>query len=170
MKFRVVIFWFRRDLRLVDNAGLYHALRSGEQVLPLFIFDTNILDALENKADRRVEFIQAALVHLQEKLAGMGTSLEVRVGRPVEVFRELLAEFEVTGIWVNTDYEPYATERDKAVRDLLAGEGIPFHSFKDQVIFDKEEVLKEDGDPYTVFTPYRRKWLAKLNEKFLSSY
>src|SRR5580658_8633852 len=170
MRSRVHIFWFRRDLRLEDNAGLYYALKSGGPVLPLFIFDRNILDRLEKKADRRVEFIQAALVHLREKLARMRTSLQVRIGRPVEILGELLAEFEVAGVWVNTDYEPYAIERDEAVKKLLAGRGIPFHSFKDQVIFHQDEVLKVDGAPYTVFTPYSRKWREKINESHLSSY
>ncbi|HLX66589.1 MAG TPA: deoxyribodipyrimidine photo-lyase [Puia sp.] len=170
MSSRVHIFWFRRDLRLEDNAGLYHALKSGGPVLPLFIFDWNILDRLEKKADRRVEFIQAALVHLQEKLARMGASLEVRIGRPVGILGELLVEFEVAGVWVNADYEPYAIERDAEVKELLTGRGIPFHSFKDQVIFHEDDVLKQDGTPYTVFTPYSRKWREKINESHLSSY
>src|SRR5579872_2854262 len=107
MKPSVAIFWFRRDLRLEDNAGLYHALKAGGPVLPVFIFDRNILGQLENKADRRVEFIQAALVHMQQRLAALGSSLEVREGRPREVLLQLVSEFEVTGIWTNTDYEPY---------------------------------------------------------------
>jgi deoxyribodipyrimidine photo-lyase len=170
MKPRVAIFWFRRDLRLTDNAGLYHALRSGGPVLPLFIFDRNILDGLENRADRRVEFIHAGLVHLQRQLVGLGSSLEVRDGRPVEIWRQLLVEFQIDGVWTNSDYEPYAIERDEAVRGALAGQGVPLHSFKDQVIFDKDEVVKQNGEPYTVFTPYSRKWRMKLNEFFLSSY
>jgi deoxyribodipyrimidine photo-lyase len=165
-----MIYWFRRDLRLEDNAGLYHALRTGGPVLPLFIFDRNILDRLENKEDRRVEFIQAALVHLQKQLADIGRPMEVRDGRPVEVFGHLVTEFEVAGVWTNTDYEPYAIGRDEAVKKLLAEKDIPFYSYKDQVIFEKSEVVKEGGDPYTVYTPYSRRWLGKLDDGCLSSY
>lgn len=170
MKSRVAIYWFRRDLRLEDNAGLYHALKAGGPVLPLFIFDRNILDKLEDKADRRVEFIQAALVHMQRRLVDMGSSMEVRDGRPVEVFGQLMTEFELAGVWMNTDYEPDATERDMAVKKLLAEKGVPFYSCKDQVIFEKNEVVKESGDPYTVYTPYSRRWLAKINDGCLTSY
>lgn len=170
MKSRVAVFWFRRDLRLEDNAGLYYALKAGGPVLPLFIFDTEILEQLENKADRRVEFIQAALVHLQRQLTAVGTSLEVRHGRVKDVMMQLLAEFELSGIWTNTDYEPYATERDGQVKRLLAERGIAFHSYKDQVIFEKDEITKPDGSPYTVYTPYSRRWLEKLNDFYLSSY
>ena len=166
----VVIFWFRRDLRLEDNAGLYHALKDGGPVLPLFIFDRNILDQLDNKKDRRVEFIQAALVHLQQLLIALGTSLEVRDGRPEDIFRQLLDEFEIAAVWSNTDYEPYATQRDGAVRQLLAAKGIPFYSCKDQVVFEKNEVVKDDGNPYTVYTPYGRRWLEKLSAFYVSSY
>lgn len=170
MKSGVAIFWFRRDLRLEDNAGLYHALKEGGPVLPLFIFDRNILDQLDNKADRRVEFIQAAVVHLQQRLAAMGSSLEVRDGRPRDVVMQLVGEFEVSGVWTNVDYEPYATERDEEVKQLLAARGIPFFSFKDQVIFEKDEIVKEGGGPYTIYTPYSRRWLEKLNGFYLSSY
>ena len=186
-KMRVTIFWFRRDLRVEDNAGLYHALRGagpngpaknregsramGEApVLPLFIFDRTILDRLESKADRRVEFIQAAVEHLQVKLVEWGSSLEVRDGKPVEVFRDLLMEYEVAAVVANTDYEPDAVERDKAVGQLLAEGGVAFHTYKDQVIFEKDEVVKEDGSPYTVYTPYSRRWRAKVNEFYLSEY
>jgi deoxyribodipyrimidine photo-lyase len=170
MRSGVALFWFRRDLRLEDNAGLYHALKTGGPVLPVFIFDRNILEQLDSKADRRVEFIQAALVHMQQRLVGMGTSLEVREGRPVDVLAQLASEFEVSGVWVNTDYEPYATERDEGVMRMLAARGIPFHSHKDQVIFEKGEVVKEDGSPYSVYTPYSRRWLEKLDAFHLSSY
>jgi deoxyribodipyrimidine photo-lyase len=167
---RIIIFWFRRDLRLDDNAGLYHALKRGEPVLPLFIFDRNILDQLEDKSDRRVEFIHAALVEMQGKLRDLGSSLEVCEGRPVEVFRQLLAEYDVTGVVTNTDYEPYATERDQAVTALLATKGVWFVAYKDQVIFEKGEVLKDDGTPYTIFTPYSRRWKAVVNDFYLSSF
>lgn len=167
---KLIIFWFRRDLRLDDNAGLYHALKNGAPVLPLFIFDRNILDQLEDKADRRVEFIHAALEEIQTELQESGSTLEVRDGLPVDVFRQLLTEYEVAAVYTNNDYEPDATERDKAVAALLEGKGVPLFSYKDQVIFEKNEVLKDDGKPYTIFTPYSRKWKALLKEFYLSSY
>ncbi|HET6253039.1 MAG TPA: deoxyribodipyrimidine photo-lyase [Puia sp.] len=167
---KVVIFWFRRDLRLEDNAGLHYALKTGGPVLPLFVYDRNILDGLDNKADRRVEFIQAALVHLQQRLVQAGSSLEVRDGRPVEVFEQLLFELEIAEVWTNGDYEPYARERDEAVKKLLAEKGIPFHSLKDQVVFEKNEVVKDDGDPYTIYTPYSRRWLANLDDRHLAPF
>jgi len=174
MRPTVSIFWFRRDLRLDDNAGLYHALKSvsegGAPVLPLFIFDRNILDQLEDKADRRVEFIHAALQDLQSRLAGLGSSLEVYYGRPLEVWPHLLSEYKVQAVFANHDYEPYARERDLALARLLSQEGILLHTYKDQVIFEKDEVLKDDGSPYTVFTPYSKRWKALLNDFYLSSY
>jgi len=170
VKKKLAIFWFRRDLRLDDNAGLYHALRGDDPVLPLFIFDRNILDLLENRADRRVEFIYAALSEMHRQLKELGASLEVHYGFPAAVFRHLITEYHITGVYTNTDYEPYATERDGAVQQLLKEEGIPFRSYKDQVIFEKGEVLKDDGKPYTVFTPYSRKWKAMLNDFYLASY
>jgi deoxyribodipyrimidine photo-lyase len=170
VKKKLAIFWFRRDLRLDDNAGLYHALRSGSPVLPLFIFDRVILDQLENKADRRVEFIHMALGNIQEQLKEKGSTLEVYHEIPLNVFRHLITKYEVMGVFTNTDYEPYATQRDEDIKKLLAGKEIPFYSYKDQVIFGKGEVLKDDGKPYTIFTPYSRKWRAKLNDFYLSSY
>ncbi|HTI91029.1 MAG TPA: deoxyribodipyrimidine photo-lyase [Puia sp.] len=167
---KLAIFWFRRDLRLEDNAGLYHALRNGSPVLPLFIFDRVILDQLENKADRRVEFIHMALGDMQEDLKQMGSTLEIYYGSPLDIFRQLMNEYEITGVFTNTDYEPYATQRDADVKKLLAGKAIPFYSHKDQVIFEKGEVLKDDGKPYTIFTPYSRRWRATLNDFYLSSY
>jgi deoxyribodipyrimidine photo-lyase len=167
---KLAIFWFRRDLRLDDNAGLYHALRSGSPVLPLFIFDRVILDQLEDKADRRVEFIHLALSDMQELLKENGSTLEIHHGTPPDVFRRLITEYEITAVFTNTDYEPYATQRDADVKRLLAEKGIPFYNYKDQVIFEKEEVLKDDAKPYTIFTPYGRKWRARLNDFYLSSY
>lgn len=170
MNSRVTVFWFRRDLRLDDNAGLHAALKTGGPVLPLFVFDPDILDKLENKADRRVEFIQAALVHLQAQLEKAGSSMEIRIGRPEDVFRELMREYSIEGVYTNTDYEPGATERDEAVEAVLKKGGVGFYSFKDHVLFERDEVLKEDGAPYTVFTPYSRRWKAKLSEFYLRSY
>ena len=170
MKPAISIFWFRRDLRLEDNAGLYHALKGGTPVLPLFIFDTNILDLLDNKKDRRVEFIYNTLIEIQEQLSQFHSTLIVRHGRPPEVFRQLLDEYEVKAVYANTDYEPYATERDAEIDRLLNSRHLPFRRYKDQVVFEKNEVVKEDGTPYTIFTPYSRKWKSLLNTFFLSSY
>lgn len=156
------IMWFRRDLRLTDNAALYHALQSGNPVLPIFVFDINILDKLENKADKRVQFIHDALQQMQEKLVAMGSSLQVFYGTPAQAFEQLLQQYKIENVFTNHDYEPYAAERDSAIAQLLEKSGAGFHTFKDQVIFEKLEVTKDDGKPYTVFTPYSRKWKAKL--------
>lgn len=167
---KVNLFWFRRDLRLEDNAGLYHALKSGLPVVPIFIFDTNILDELENKKDRRVAFIHSALESIQKQLIGMGSTLEVYYGRPLDVFKNMVEKYAVAGVFTNHDYEPYAIQRDDKVRGLLAVNNITFHSFKDHVIFEKNEVLKDDGSPYTVFTPYSRKWKSVLTDLHLAAY
>lgn len=161
----ITVFWFRRDLRLEDNRGLYHALRSGFPVLPLFIFDTGILGRLEEKADLRVTFIIAALNELNKKLIAAGSSLEIYHCTPAEAFRKITGEHEVRAVFTNNDYEPYATERDGRIDAILKTAGIPMHSFKDQVIFEKNEVVKPDGTPYTVFTPYSRPWKKQLTAK-----
>jgi deoxyribodipyrimidine photo-lyase len=164
------VCWLRRDLRLQDNAALYYALKEGRPVLPLFIFDRNILDQLENKEDRRVEFIYETLRRLQQELLALGSSLEVHYGFPLEIMRQLADKYSIDKVFCNTDYEPYAAERDEAVARLLKENNIGFASFKDQVIFDKDEVLKDDGSPYTVFTPYSKKWKARLNDFYLKPY
>ena len=159
------IFWFRRDLRLQDNAGLYHALKSKNPVLPLFIFDKNILDDLENRADARVQFIHDTISNLNEELSKLGSSIIVRYGKPIEVWKNLSKEFEIGEVYTNRDFEPYALERDESVKELLSLSEIEFHTFKDHILFEKNEVLKDDGTPYTVFTPYSRKWKAKLETR-----
>jgi deoxyribodipyrimidine photo-lyase len=166
----VNIFWFRRDLRLDDNAALYHALKSSNPVVPVFIFDTNILNVLEDKEDRRVEFIHAALEELQGKLVKMGSSLEVYHGKPIDIYKQLLKKYTIETVFANHDYEPYAFEREKLIYDLLQQEGIILRTFKDQVLLEKNEVLKDDGKPYTVFTPYSRKWKAVLTDFHLKPY
>ena len=167
---KVSIFWFRRDLRLHDNAGLYHALKSGNPVLPIFIFDKNILDKLEDKKDRRVVFIHNILSEIQNELNQFGASLLVKYGTPEEIFPALLNENDVSAIYSNHDYEPYAQIRDNAVREYAMTENVGFHTYKDQAIFEKNEVLSGAGTPYTVFTPYSRKWKEKVNEFYLKSY
>ncbi len=166
----ISIFWLRRDLRLVDNAGLYHALKAGVPVLPLFIFDTEILDKLEDKADKRVQFIHNEITRLHKELQEYGSSLIVRIGKPTEVWQQLLTEFNVQSAYTNHDYEPYAQERDSKIAELLLQKGITLQTYKDIVIFEKGEVLKDDGTPYTVFTPYSRKWKAKLKAFYYKSY
>ena len=170
MKNALTIFWFRRDLRLEDNAGLYYALKENPRVLPLFIFDRSILDRLENKEDGRVQFIHGALNEMQEALIRRGSTLEVYYGFPGEIFRHLLSAYKIESVYVNHDYEPYARERDFAIADMLAQNGVAFHSYKDHVIFEKDEVLKDDGKPYTIFTPYSKRWKATLNGFYQSSY
>lgn len=170
MKPRIQVMWFRRDLRLSDNAALYHALRTGIPVLPVFIFDRNILDKLENKEDRRVEFIHAAITELQQQLTRMGSSMEVYYGYPEEVYTNLLGKYDITKVFTNHDYEPYALQRDAAIAALLKEHGTGFTTYKDQVIFEKSEVVKDDHKPYTVFSPYARKWRAKLNGFYLKAY
>ncbi|HEY8937594.1 MAG TPA: deoxyribodipyrimidine photo-lyase [Cyclobacteriaceae bacterium] len=160
------LFWFRRDLRLHDNAGLYHALKENKNVLPIFIFDTAILERLEDKKDKRVAFIHQTLHSLHQQLAILGSTLLVLYGNPVELYRNINPK----AVYTNHDYEPYARERDKIVHDILEAKGSTLKTFKDQVIFEKDEVLKDDGNPYTVFTPYSKKWKANLNAYFLKSY
>ncbi|NCI49171.1 deoxyribodipyrimidine photo-lyase [Sediminibacterium roseum] len=170
MKPVVNIMWFRRDLRLTDNAALYHALKNNTPVLPVFIFDSNILDQLANRSDRRVVFIHEALQAMQSKLSALGSSLEVCHGTPEESFRKLFEKYAVGKIFTNHDYEPYATERDGAIEKMAVQYGADFHTYKDQVIFEKDEVVKDDGKPYTVFTPYAKKWRARLQPFYLKAY
>jgi len=167
---KVNIFWFRRDLRLDDNAGLYHALKQDKPLIPVFIFDKLILDDLEEKTDRRVEFIRLALEDLQEALVQKGASLEAYYGTPMEVFKKLLTQHNIEKVFTNHDYEPYAIKRDQEVQHLLKEHGVSFHTYKDQVIFEKGEVMKDNGDPYTVYTPYSKRWQATLNDFYAKSY
>ena len=162
MKFSVNIFWFRRDLRFNDNAGLFHALNSERPVVPVFIFDRNILDDLENKSDARVAFIYKTLEAIQKQLIQNQTTLEVYYGKPAEIFSLLCDKYDIERVFTNEDYEPYAHDRDEEITTLLKKRGINFQSFKDHVIFSKNEVLKEDHNPYTIFTPYSNKWKAIL--------
>ncbi len=167
---KVVIFWFRRDLRLEDNAGLYHALKSGLPVVPLFIFDQEILRDLKGKEDRRVQFIHQRLEEIKEQIRSKGSGLMVKSGKPVQIWQELLSNWVVSAVYTNEDYEPYARERDEQVRLLLEKRGISFYAYKDQVIFSRGEILKADGKPYTVYTPYKNRWLDSLTDVQLASF
>jgi len=165
----VTIFWFRRDLRVDDNHGLYQALKSGSPVRPIFIFDTDILNSLEPD-DARVTFIDRALKALDKELRTFGSRLLVYHGRPREVFSELRKQHNISAIYTNEDYEPYARKRDAGIAADCRKSGTDFFSFKDQVLFSANEVLKADGTPYRVFTPYSRQWLAQFETQKIPSY
>ncbi|NJC27220.1 cryptochrome/photolyase family protein [Neolewinella antarctica] len=173
MKQTVTIFWHRRDLRFDDNAGLYRAQKSVESndsdtdnaVLPIFIFDREILDKLPEKADARVMFIRDNVQKLADHYREMGSDLRAFYGHPLDIWKALLDEYDVKAIYVNRDYEPYAIARDKAVADLIEARGGSFHHFKDQIVFESDEVQKKAGGPYTVFTPFFRTWKKNLAER-----
>jgi len=166
----VSVFWFRRDLRLEDNAGLYHALKSESLVLPVFIFDREILDKLEDRDDARVTFIFETIIQLDKQLHQYGSSLLVLYDKAEAAWHTLLKKYNITAVYANHDYEPYARERDENVGKLLSKHGVAFNTFKDQVIFEKGEVQKDDGKPYTVYTPYNRKWYQNLTPFYLKAY
>ncbi len=166
----ISIFWFRRDLRLWDNPALWMALKSGSLVLPIFIFDREILDHLTNKKDARVLFIHQEVGHLKAELEKLRSSLKILYGKPQEVFEKLLNDYDVKAVFVNRDYEPYAQNRDKEIYELLKARSADFKGAKDHVIFEKDEILKDDKKPYAVFTPYANKWKKTINDFFLKSY
>lgn len=163
------IFWFRRDLRLDDNVGLFHALNSMQGVLPIFIFDETILEQLP-KDDARVTFIQQQLDTIQKQLQSIGKSLAVFYGKPFDIYSKLIVENKIGTIYTNHDYEPYARKRDLELYHLFQKHGIEFKTSKDQVIFEKSEVVKDDEKPYVVYTPYSNKWKEKFNKITLVNY
>lgn len=163
------IFWHRRDLRLHDNAGLFKALKSGDKIQPIFIFDTTILSRL-NVSDQRVLFIHQEIKKLKEKYAEYGSDLKVFHGNPLELIPLIADNLKANAVYTNRDYEPYALKRDKTLFELLKAQNCELIGAKDHVIFEKNEVLKADGLPYTVFTPYSRKWKEQLNYFYLKSY
>jgi deoxyribodipyrimidine photo-lyase len=165
----MTIFWFRRDLRLDDNTALFHALNSNEEVLPIFIFDETILSQLERN-DSRVTFIHTQLNNIQVELQKRGKSLAVFHGDPENIFKKLISENQITKVYANHDYEPAARKRDKAIYTLLNEHQIEFKTCKDQVIFEKSDVTKEDGNPYVVFTPYSKKWKENFSKLKLVHY
>lgn len=166
----ITLFWFRRDLRLHDNAALYNALKNNKNVLPVFIFDSEILSKLDDKKDKRVAFIYNAIEKLQADLIQLKSSIQVEFGKPIEVFKKLITTYSIKNVYTNHDYEPYAIQRDKKVLEFLKTKNIELHTFKDQVIFEKNEVQKDDGTPYTIFTPYMRKWKAAIKPFYLKAY
>ena len=162
MKTKVSFFWFRRDLRLDDNRGLSKALQSGNKIIPLFIFDEEIINSLP-KEDSRVTFIYQSLEELNSKLSSFDSSLLVVKGNPIHVWEDIAINYQIDSVYTNKDYEPYGIKRDAKVKELLAVKNIQYYSFKDQVIFEESEIVKNDGAPYTVFSPYKEKWIQNLN-------
>lgn len=169
MKKTVNIFWFRRDLRFDDNTGLFHALNAEHPVLPIFIFDTTILDQLP-KNDARVTFIYETIHSLDKKLKEHDSGVAMYFGKPESIFAQLINDYSINAVFTNHDYEPYARDRDSAIKKLLNKNKIDFHSFKDQVIFEKDEIVKNDGDPYVVYTPYMKSWKSKLRSKNINTF
>lgn len=162
MSNKVIVFWFRRDLRIEDNAGLSQALDTGIPVLPVFIFDSTILERLEDPYDRRVDYIHQALSGLKKELQKYGSGLHTFYGKPADAFRELTRSYTIESVYTNRDYEPGARNRDQEIKQLLQAQNIPFYDYKDQVIFEQDEIIKPDGLPYTVYTPYSKKWIGSL--------
>lgn len=171
MNKEVSIFWFRRDLRLDDNVGFLEALKGDRPVLPIFIFDTEILDKL-HKDDARVTFIYETLQKMRKELQeAQGSAIALYHGKPIAIFDDLATKYHIKCVYTNHDYEPYANERDEKIKILLDKNGIEFKTFKDQVIFEKDEIVKADGDPYVVYTPYKNKWKEHFDaEKQLTIY
>ncbi|HKJ42562.1 MAG TPA: deoxyribodipyrimidine photo-lyase [Sunxiuqinia sp.] len=169
MKKKINLFWFRRDLRVADNHGLYKALTSGLAVLPVFIFDTRITNDLDDD-DSRIEFISNEVNRLKKEFERNNSTFWIYHGKPLDAFKRLWVEYDIETVFTNQDYEPYARERDARVDDFLKAQGVQFVKLKDQVVFHKDDILKNDGKPYTVFTPYSKKWKDKLSKINLESY
>ena len=161
----ITVCWFRRDLRVDDNHALYNALISGYPVLPVFIFDTDILSQLEEKTDRRVNFIFQTLEAINRELKhNYQSGIQFYYGSPEKVFPEIIRNYDVKSVFCNEDYEPYAIRRDENVKAMLSKHAVSFQSNKDQVIFHKDDIVKKDGTPYIVYTPYSNAWLTKFRE------
>lgn len=168
----VTIFWFRRDLRLHDNAALHYALQQqNAPVLPLFIFDRTILDDLEETADPRITFIYDEICRIKQTLENeKGSSIIIKYGYPLEVFKQLTQDYDIEAVYTNRDYEPYAIQRDGDTEQFLQTHQIPFYDFKDQVIYEKDEILTGNGQPYKVFTPYKNTWMKQLDASMLQPF
>ncbi len=164
------VFWFRRDLRLYDNHGLYSALSQSRNVIPVFVFDTAILSDLTDNKDARVTFIHQAIGEIKRKLENLGGTIHVLYGDPVKVIPEFVIKHQASALFANEDYEPYATQRDEDVRKVVEPKGVSFALYKDQVVLGPTEVLKNDGKPYSVFTPYMKKWKEVLSDRAFASY
>lgn len=166
----VSVYWMRRDLRVEDNAALHHALQGDHPVVPLFIFDYNILHKLEDRRDARVQFLLHELLDIKKTLKDQGSDIEIRYGKPENIWDEITREYNVGAVFTNNDYEPYARDRDEKIQSKLNDQDIDFFGFKDQVIFEKDEVVKDDGSPYVVYTPYSKKWLEKFSDSDAESF
>ena len=166
-KSEVSIFWFRRDLRLEDNIGLMHALKTRENVLPLFIFDPEVFQRDEENRNVQVGFVHEALLSIKEKLETLGSGLYVAAGEPLEVFKALMEKYHIFSVYANREYEPYTRHRDEVIADFLARHEVEFHTYRDHVLFEQDEIVKEDGEPYTVFTAYKQRFLRRLNQSMV---
>lgn len=165
----MVIFWFRRDLRLDDNHALFKALKSGYDVLPIFIFDSNITNKL-NQNDHRLNYINNILDGLNKKLSKNKKKIYIYKGDPIEIISKLIIKLKIKEIYLNKDYEPYARDRDDKIEKLCVANNVSYNSFKDHVIFEEDQIVKKDGTPYVVYTPYSRKWIEKFQSNQLDSY
>ncbi|MFT7497433.1 MAG: deoxyribodipyrimidine photo-lyase [Porticoccaceae bacterium] len=166
---KVTLFWFRRDLRIEDNTAFFNALNSKNNVLPIFIFDTEIIDELE-KDDSRITFIYSLLKGINDTLKKSNASLLIEKGNPIEVFAKLIKNYSIESVYTNRDYEPYASIRDKEIEGLLKNNAIEFNTYKDHVVFETNEIVKQDATPYKVYTPYSKKWLSTLHNSHLKEY
>ena len=166
---KISIFWFRRDLRLHDNKALFHALQSEEKILPIFIFDIDILKKIP-KDDARISFIYSELKAMNMHLESFGTEIKMFHGNPKDVFRSLMKNYTIVKVFTNHDYEPYAIKRDLDIKEVVSSSKIDFQTYKDQVIFEKNEITKKDGKPYVVYTPYSKKWLEKYETNKPENY
>ena len=165
----MVIFWFRRDLRLDDNHALFKALKSGYDVLPIFIFDSNIINKL-NQNDHRLNYINNVLDGLNKRLSENKKKIYTYKGDPIEIISKLIIKLKIKEIYLNKDYEPYAIDRDDKIEKLCVANNVSYNSFKDHVIFEEDQIVKKDGTPYVVYTPYSRKWIKKFQSNQLDSY
>ena len=165
---KTTIHWFRRDLRIKDNTALYHALSQNNNVQCIFIFDENIIDELP-KNDHRISFIYDSLSELNNELNKYGSRLKIYKGKPIDIFKKIITKYDIDYIYFNKDYEPYAISRDNQIKELLNNK-IGFKTFKDHVVFEETEITKDDGKPYTIYTPYSKKWLKKFHETEMKEY
>lgn len=165
---KVSIIWFRRDLRIEDNTALINALNSEFPVLPLFIFDSNILRELPRN-DARINFIYKSLQNINQELAKYNSSIFIKKGDPIDIWSELLIKFDIAKVYINKDYEPYAIQRDDKIFDILKNNDIELKRYKDQVIFEEVEILKDNASPYSIYTPYKNKWLKLFKTELLNN-
>lgn len=169
---KISIFWFRKDLRIEDNCGFYHALKSGNKVLPIFIFDPEILNLFEKPHNRQVEFIYEQILCLKREFNKLGSSIILRYSSPLDFFKDLIdnKKYNIKAVYTNEDYELSSINRDKQIRDFLSENSISLHTYKDDVIYAKDDIVKADGKPYTVFTPYSKKWKERFSSDSIQRY